>query len=198
MGGSSHRRRLLPHDALHLRGARNDGGGSVPERVGESRGGPSPRCRWRARITAHRTSSHPPPGQLQIGASVLHRGTGDGAPNGRSVRQAEPTSMGVAATLDEIGSKGREVRDHRFWSTPSRHRPCRIAGPMRLAPTLHENAESVSDCLFGMVVMGRQPVSCRRGCGLVVLTARRSLLDALKLARVAGGECSAVAARLFR
>jgi hypothetical protein len=29
--------------------------------------------------------------------------------------QAEPTSMGVAATLGEIGSKGREVREHRFW-----------------------------------------------------------------------------------
>ena len=48
------------------------------------------------------------------------------------VCHAEPTSMGDAATLGEIGSKGREVRDHRFWRMPSRHRPCRIAGPTRL------------------------------------------------------------------
>jgi len=48
------------------------------------------------------------------------------------VCHAEPTSMGGAATLGEIGSKGREVRDHRFWRMPSRHRPCRSAGPTRL------------------------------------------------------------------
>jgi hypothetical protein len=39
------------------------------------------------------------------------------------VCQAEPTSMGVAATLGEIGSKGREVRDHRIWSAQPDGRP---------------------------------------------------------------------------
>jgi hypothetical protein len=138
-------------------GAPNDRSGGRIEDAGPGAARPEPHARLRARSasisrtlqirgtrqnvsTDHLRQNVQPSRHSDSARSAHLAPAGDRAAAHRTtdrVCQAEPTSMVVAATLGEIGSKGREVRDHRIgarWPRARRDTDRRFGARPRHSP----------------------------------------------------------------